>query len=182
MHRATDLTTNTEVALKSFHVHRAFDPDLLPSLANGREIAAKVGPDVLVGVCVTRSAPIELGEDGDALGDLAGEEGREALLQHGAEEGEDGLALGEHRLAGARAGRAVKGGALGHVRAEHGADREGEEGLGLAAGEGAPGGGEGEAVGLDVEVAEGEGGLAEGGAVAGVDAGAAGGDCRRAPS
>jgi hypothetical protein len=58
VHRATDLTTNTEVALKSFHVHRAFDPELLPSLANGREIAARVGPDVLVPI-------LDLGADDD---------------------------------------------------------------------------------------------------------------------
>lgn len=58
VHRATDLTTNTEVALKSFHVHRAFDADLLPSLANGREIAAQVGPDVLVPI-------LDVGADDD---------------------------------------------------------------------------------------------------------------------
>lgn len=58
VHRAVELTGGAEVALKSFHVHRAFDPELLPSLARGREIAAQVGPDVLVPI-------LDVGADDD---------------------------------------------------------------------------------------------------------------------
>lgn len=58
VHRATDLTTSAEVALKSFHVHRAFDPALLPSLEAGRAIAARVGPDVIVPI-------LDVGADDD---------------------------------------------------------------------------------------------------------------------
>ncbi len=58
VHRAVDQTSGNEVALKSFHVHRAFDPTLLPSLEAGRAIASRVGPDVLVPI-------LDLGADDD---------------------------------------------------------------------------------------------------------------------
>ncbi len=58
VHRATDLTTGAEVALKSFHVHRAFDASLLPSLERGRAIADRVGADVMVPI-------LDLGADDD---------------------------------------------------------------------------------------------------------------------
>jgi hypothetical protein len=46
-HRAVAVTGGQEVALKSFHVHRAFDAQLLPALARAAEVAARVGPDVM---------------------------------------------------------------------------------------------------------------------------------------
>ena len=58
VHRASDLTSGAEVALKSFHVHRAFDPALLPSLEEGRAIASRVGPDVMVPI-------LDVGADDD---------------------------------------------------------------------------------------------------------------------
>jgi serine/threonine-protein kinase len=58
VHRAIDTTTGAEVALKSFHVHRAFDPTLLPTLERGRAIAERVGPDVMVPI-------LDLGADDD---------------------------------------------------------------------------------------------------------------------
>jgi serine/threonine protein kinase len=47
VHRAVEVATGREVALKSFHVHRAFDPALLPALGRAAEIAARLGPDVM---------------------------------------------------------------------------------------------------------------------------------------
>ncbi|MBX7195644.1 MAG: hypothetical protein K1X94_26545 [Sandaracinaceae bacterium] len=58
VHRAIDQRSGAEVALKSFHVHRAFDPALLPSLETGRAIAAQLGPDVMVPI-------LDLGADDD---------------------------------------------------------------------------------------------------------------------
>lgn len=58
VHRAIDTTTGAEVALKSFHVHRAFDPSLLPTLDRGRAIAERVGPEVMVPI-------LDLGADDD---------------------------------------------------------------------------------------------------------------------
>lgn len=58
VHRATDLSSGAEVALKSFHVHRAFDAGLLPSLERGRAIAERVGAEVMVPI-------LDLGADDD---------------------------------------------------------------------------------------------------------------------
>lgn len=46
--RAVDQRTGTEVALKCFHVHRAFDPALLPTLHEAQALADTLGKRVLV--------------------------------------------------------------------------------------------------------------------------------------
>lgn len=58
VHRATVLATNAEVALKSYHLHRAFDPALVPSLEAGRVFASRVGADAMVPV-------LDVGTDDD---------------------------------------------------------------------------------------------------------------------
>ncbi len=48
IYRAIDQRTGTEVALKCFHVHRAFDPALLPALRDAQTLAHQLGAKVLV--------------------------------------------------------------------------------------------------------------------------------------
>ena len=56
--RARDLKTGEVLALKCFHVHRAFDTALLPALREAQELAARLGPKVLV-------ALLDVGNDSD---------------------------------------------------------------------------------------------------------------------
>ena len=48
LYRAIDVETGNEVALKCFHLHRAFDAALLPTLREAQRLANQVGPKVLV--------------------------------------------------------------------------------------------------------------------------------------
>lgn len=48
LYRAVDSESGTEVALKCFHLHRAFDAALLPTLREAQRLANQVGPKVLV--------------------------------------------------------------------------------------------------------------------------------------
>jgi serine/threonine protein kinase len=47
VHRAVELETGREVALKAFHVHRAYDAELLPALERAQALAARLGDTVL---------------------------------------------------------------------------------------------------------------------------------------
>ena len=58
VHRATDLTTGADVALKVFHVHRAFDAALLPALRDARVLADRAGPTAIVPI-------LDVGADDD---------------------------------------------------------------------------------------------------------------------
>ena len=130
-------------------------------------------------------APVELGERADVLQHFAGEDRRVVVLEHGAEQREDRLPLRENLLPRALAGGGMEGRPLGHVGAEHGADRHREERLGAGAGERSAGWRKQEAGwrrasfragrrrSLFVHVPEGQRGIAERGAVAPVGARAA---------
>lgn len=58
VHRATDATTGADVALKVFHVHRAFDAALLPALRDARAVTECAGPDAIVPI-------LDVGADDD---------------------------------------------------------------------------------------------------------------------
>lgn len=60
VHRATEIASGREVALKSFHLHRAFDPELLPALRRAAEIAMRLGPE-------TMPPLLEVGVDDDGV-------------------------------------------------------------------------------------------------------------------
>jgi len=96
VHRATDLTSGADVALKVFHVHRAFDAALLPALREARALADRAGPEAIVPI-------LDVGADDDGtpfvvmplvpgrtLGDL---------LEAGAKDGATALSLSRRALA-----------------------------------------------------------------------------------
>lgn len=95
VHRAVELETGREVALKAFHVHRAYDAELLPALARAQALAARLGDAVLPPL-------LDVGADEDgapfAVMPLLDGETLGAVLDRGALPAQQAVALGARVL------------------------------------------------------------------------------------